>query len=137
MRGRVVAAALAAAWLLGGCYNRAQEVAQLARQHVTVTGRVVALECRHEGRWWYEFEAAGKRRRGAAHDAAACAGRRLGDAVTVYYNPAAPEVHRAVAPAVAYAAERGFHLPQWLLFVLGALALPFSALMALRRGSKG
>lgn len=136
MPGRAVIAALAAAVLLGGCYNRAQDVAELARRHVTVAGRVVALECRHDGRWWYEFEAAGKRRRGMAHDPAACAGRRMGEAVAVYYNPAAPDVHRAVAPAAAYEAEHGFYLPDWLLFGLGALALPLSALMALRRGNQ-
>ncbi|WP_446728954.1 DUF3592 domain-containing protein [Pseudoduganella sp. OTU4001] len=101
---------------------------------MTAAGRVVLLECNHDGRWWYEFEAGGKRRRGSARDAAGCARRKLGDAVTVYYNPAAPQVHRAVAPAQAYADEHGFHVPQWLWFVLGALALPLSALMALRRG---
>lgn len=129
-------ALLAAAALLGGCYNRAEDVAQLARQHATAVGRVAALECRHDGRWWYEFEAGGKRRRGPASDAAGCGRRKVGDAVTIYYNPAAPDVHRAVAPAQAYAAEHGFYMPQWLWFGLGALALPLSALMALRRGSR-
>lgn len=136
MRALCFAAALAAGALLGGCYNRAEDVAQLARRHVVASGRVALLECRHDGRWWYDFEAGGKRRRGMAHDPAGCPARRVGDAVTVYYNPAQPEVHRAQAPDQAYQAEHGWHVPEWLWFGLGALALPLSALMALRRGNK-
>lgn len=136
MRARVGAAGVAAVLLLAGCYQRAEEVAQLMRRHETAVGRVVALECSQDGRWWYEFEAAGKRWRGPASDRAGCARRKLGAAVTVYYDPAAPAVNRAIAPAQAYAAERGFHMPLWLWFGLGALALPLSALMALRRGSR-
>lgn len=132
---RCAAAAVSAtaACLLGGCYNRAGELAELARHHATAPGHVAVLECQNGGRWWYEFEVAGKRRRGPASDAAGCAQRRLGDAVTVYYNPAAPDVHRAVAPAQAYEDERGFHMPLWLWFGIGALALPLSAWMALKR----
>ena len=136
MRAASRTALLAAGLLLGGCYNRAEDVAQLARQHATATGRVALLECRLNGRWWYDFEVDGKRRRGMALDPAACQARRVGDAVTVYYNPARPEVHRAIAPAAAYEAEHGFYVPEWLWFGLGALALPLSALMALRRGSR-
>lgn len=134
MRGRAGAAGLAALLLASGCYDRADEAAQLVRRHATAVGRVVALECHQDGRWWYEFEAAGQRWRGPSSDRAGCARRKLGEAVTVYYSPAAPGVHRAMAPALAYEAERGFHMPIWLWFGLGALALPLSALMALRRG---
>lgn len=136
MRGAGLAAVLAAAWLLGGCYNRAQDVAQLARQHAVAAGRVAMLECRQNGRWWYEFTVDGKLRRGMSNDPAGCQARRVGDAVPVYYNPAHPALHRALAPAAAYEAEHGFYVPEWLWFGLGALALPLSALMALRRGSK-
>ena len=41
-----------------------------------------------------------------------------------------------MAPAAAYAAERGFHMPLWLWFGIGALALPVSAWIALRRGAR-
>ena len=126
----------AAAALLGGCYNRATELAELSRHHAAVAGRVVVLECHHDGQWWYEFELEGKRRRGPVRDPAGCGLRKLGDGVTVYYSPSAPDVHRAVAPAVAYRQEHGFHVPLWLWFGIGALALPLSAWMALKRGSK-
>ena len=129
-------AGAAAAALLGGCYNRATELAELSRHHATVDGRVVVLECHNDGQWWYEFELEGKRRRGPVREPAGCALRKLGDGVAVYYNPAAPEVHRAVAPAVAYQQERGLHVPLWLWFGIAALALPLSAWMALKRGSK-
>ena len=125
--------------LLGGCYNRAAEVAELARHHATAAGRIVALVCQHAGRWWFQFEWDGQHRRGWASDGAdgaACARRRLGDSVTVYVNPAVPAVHRAIDPGLAYEQERGFYLPQWLWFGLGALALPLSAWMALKRGSR-
>jgi len=128
-------AGAAAAALLGGCYNRAEELAELSRHPATAAGHVAALEC-HTGQWWYEFELEGKRRRGPVRDADRCGQRRLGDSVTVYYNPSAPDVHRAVAPAVAYEQEHGFHVPVWLWFGIGALALPLSAWMALKRGSK-
>ncbi|XLZ71868.1 DUF3592 domain-containing protein [Massilia sp. SR12] len=137
MRDGVLAAVLAAVMLLGGCYNRAQDVAQLVRQHAVAAGRVALLECRQNGRWWYDFTVEGKRRRGMSNDPAGCATRHVGDAVPVYYNPADPALHRAVLPAAAYAAEHGWYVPEWLWFGLGALALPLSALMALRRGSKG
>ena len=88
---KALLAAAAAATLLGGCYNRAAELAELSRHHATTAGRVAALDCANGGRWWYEFEAGGKRRRGVASDAAGCAQRRLGDTVTVYYNPRAPQ----------------------------------------------
>jgi hypothetical protein len=136
MGRRTGAALLAVAPLLAACYNGADEVAQLARQHAVASGRVVLLECHNGGRWWYEFEAGGTRRRGPAQEAAGCARRKLGDPVTVYYNPAAPAVHRARVPAQAYAAERGWYVPDWLWFCLAALALPLSALMALRRGAR-
>ncbi|WP_028103633.1 DUF3592 domain-containing protein [Pseudoduganella violaceinigra] len=127
------AAILAGALLLGGCYNRATELAELSRHHATAIGRVAALDCGNNGSWWYEFELQGKRRRGPAQDPAGCRQRKPGDRVTVYYSPADPEVHRAVAPAVAYEAEHGFHMPLWLWFGIGALALPLSAWMALQR----
>lgn len=136
MGRRTAAALLAVAPLLAACYDRAEEAAQLARQHAMASGRVLRLECGHGGRWWYEFAVGGVRRRGVAHDPAACAVRKVGDAVTVYYQPTAPAVHRAQAPAQAYAAERGFYVPVWLWFCLAALALPLSALMALRRGAR-
>jgi hypothetical protein len=120
---------------LAGCYNRAADLAELARHHATAAGRIVVLECA-QGRWWYEFDVQGKRRRGPVQDAAGCGARQLGEQVTVYYNPALPEVHRARAPAEAYAQERGFYLPVWLWFGLGALALPLSAWMALKRGAR-
>ena len=128
-------AGAAAAALLGGCYNRAIELAELSRHHATAAGHVAVLEC-HAGQWWYEFELEGKRRRGPVRDAVRCGQRKLGDGVTVYYNPSAPDVHRAVAPAMAYEQEHGFHVPVWLWFGIGALALPLSAWMALKRGSK-
>lgn len=131
---RALLAGAAAAALLAGCYNRATELAELARHHAAAAGHVVALDCGEQGSWWYEFELEGKRRRGAASDPAGCRQRRPGDRVTVYYNPAAPEVHRAIAPAKAYEEERGFSMPLWLWFGIGALALPLSAWMALRRG---
>jgi hypothetical protein len=127
---------LALAAPLGGCYNRAADLAELSRHHATATGRVVALECSNGGKWWYEFDLDGKRRRGPVHDPAGCARRKAGDSVTVYYNPAAPAVHRALPPPVAYQAERGFHMPLWLWFGIGALALPLSAWMALRRSAR-
>jgi hypothetical protein len=130
-----LAAVAAVPLALGGCYNRAADLAELARHHATATGRIVVLECAR-GRWWYEFEVQGQRRRGPVHEAPACDARRLGQQVTVYYNPALPQVHRAVAPAQAYAQERGFHMPEWLWFCLGALALPLSAWMALKRGAR-
>ena len=130
---RALLAAAAAATLLGGCYNRAGELAELARHHATAVGRVVALDCSNDGQWWYEFELEGKRRRGPAHDTAGCKQHKPGDSVTVYYNPASPEVHRATAPARAYEEERGFHVPVWLWFGIAALALPLSAWMALKR----
>jgi len=132
---RALLAAVVAAALLGGCYERATELAELSRHHAAAPGRVVALECGNDGRWWYEFELDGKRRRGSAHDADGCRQRRPGDSVTIYYNPAAPDVHRAIAPAAAYEEERGFHMPIWLWFGIAALALPMSAWLALRRGS--
>ncbi len=130
---RALLAAAAAAALLGGCYDRASEVAELARHHATAVGRVVALDCGNNGQWWYEFELDGKRRRGPAHEPAACRQHKPGDSVTVYYNPAAPDVHRAIAPALAYEDEHGFHVPVWLWFGIAALALPLSAWMALKR----
>ena len=133
---KALLAGTAASLLLGGCYHRASDVAGLVRHHAATPGRVAVLECRHGGRWWYEFELDGKRRRGVASDEEGCARRRPGDPVTVYYNPSAPDVHRAVAPALAYEAERGFQMPLWLWFCLGALALPLSAWMALKRGSR-
>ncbi|MGW8391945.1 hypothetical protein [Pseudoduganella sp. HUAS MS19] len=133
---RVLLAGAAAAALLGGCYNRAGDLAELSRHHAAVAGRVVVLDCHNAGQWWYEFELAGKRRRGPVHEPAGCGRRQLGDSVTVYYNPAAPQVHRAVDPVTAYEQERGFHVPTWLWFGIGALALPLSAWMALRRGSR-
>lgn len=129
------AGAALAALLLGGCYNRAADVAELARRHAVAAGRVVILDCANQGRWWYEFGLNGKRRRGMASDPSGCVRRQLGDAVTVYYNPAQPDVHRAIAPAKAYEAEHGFYLPLWLWFAIGALALPLSAWMALKRGA--
>ncbi|WP_426342703.1 hypothetical protein ACN9MZ_14030 [Pseudoduganella sp. S-14] len=133
---RALLAGAAGAVLLGGCYNRATELSELSHHHATVAGRVAALECHNDGRWWYEFELEGKRRRGPVHEPDGCRQRKLGDNITVYYNPAAPDVHRAVAPATAYRQEHGFHVPVWLWFGLGALALPLSAWMALKRGSK-
>jgi hypothetical protein len=133
---RALLLAAAGAALLGGCYNRATELAELTRQHATAPGHVVVLECHNAGQWWYEFELEGKRRRGPVHEPSGCAQRKLGAGVTVYYNPAAPDVHRAVAPAKAYEQEHGFYMPLWLWFGLGALALPLSAWMALKRGSK-
>jgi hypothetical protein len=130
---KALLAGAAAAVLLGGCYNRASELAELSRQNATAMGRVVALECANDGRWWYEFDLEGKRRRGLAYDPAGCHQHRPGDQVTVYYNPAAPEVHRAVAPELAYEDEHGFHVPTWLWFCMAALALPLSAWVALRR----
>ena len=127
-------ATLAAA--LGGCYNRATELEALVHSHATATGQIVVLDCRHDGRWWYAFEAGGRQRRGSADDAAGCAQRKLGDSVTVYYNPAQPAVHRVIPPAQAYEAERGFHVPLWLWFASAALALPLSAWMALKRGAR-
>jgi len=132
---RALLAGAAAAALLGGCYNRATELAELSRHHAAATGHVAVLEC-HNGQWWYEFELEGKRRRGPVREAASCGRRKLGEAVTVYYNPAAPDVHRAVAPAVAYEQEHGFYVPMWLWFGIGALALPLSAWMALKRSGK-
>jgi hypothetical protein len=132
---RALLAGAAAAALLGGCYNRASELAELSRHHATVAAHVVVLEC-HKGQWWYEFELQGKRRRGPVQEPASCGQRKLGDSVTVYYNPAAPDVHRAVAPAVAYEQEHGFYVPMWLWFGIGALALPLSAWMALKRSGK-
>jgi hypothetical protein len=131
---RALLAASACAALLGGCYHRAGEVAELARHHAMAAGHVVALDCGNDGQWWYAFELEGKRRRGPAHDPSGCRQRKLGDSVTVYYNPAQPEVHRAVAPGQAYEDEHGFHMPTWLWFGIAALALPLSAWMALRRG---
>ncbi|KQZ44106.1 DUF3592 domain-containing protein [Duganella sp. Root1480D1] len=133
---RALLAGAAAAALLGGCYDRATELAELSRHHATVAGHVVVLDCANDGQWWYEFELEGKQRRGAAHEPAGCRQRKPGDRVTVYYNPSAPDVHRAVAPAMAYQQEHGFHMPIWLWFGIGALALPLSAWMALKRGSK-
>lgn len=133
---RTLLAWAAVAALLGGCYNRAAELVELERHHATTTGHLVVLECHNNGQWWYEFELEGKRRRGAVQDAAGCARRKLGESITVYYNPAAPDVHRAIAPATAYQQEHGFHVPMWLWFGIGALALPLSAWMALKRGSK-
>ena len=133
---RALLAGAAAAALLGGCYNRAIELAELSRHHATVAGQVAFLECHNDGRWWYQFELEGKRRRGMVQGPAGCARRKLGEPVTVYYNPSAPEVHRAVAPAIAYQQEHGFYVPLWLWFGIGALALPLSAWMALKRGSK-
>ncbi|KQV59824.1 MULTISPECIES: DUF3592 domain-containing protein [unclassified Duganella] len=133
---RALLAAAAAAALLGGCYNRATELAELSRHHATAAGHVAVLECHNDGQWWYEFELEGKRRRGPVREPAGCAQRKLGDSVTVYYNPSAPEVHRAVAPAAAYQQEHGFHVPLWLWFGIGALALPLSAWVALKRSSK-
>lgn len=130
---RALLAATAAAALLCGCYNSAAELAELSRHHATTTGRVVALACSDDGQWWYEFELKGRRRRGAAHDPAGCRQHRPGDSVTVYYNPAAPQVHRAIAPEKAYEDERGFLIPVWLWFGIAALALPLSAWMALKR----
>jgi hypothetical protein len=130
---RALLAGAAAAALLGGCYNRASELAELSRHHATVAAHVVVLEC-HKGQWWYEFELQGKRRRGPVQEPASCGQRKLGDSVTVYYNPA--DVHRAVAPAVAYEQEHGFYVPMWLWFGIGALALPLSAWMALKRSGK-
>ena len=129
---RALLAGAAAAVLLGGCYNRATELAELSRHHATAPGHVVVLEC-HHGTWWYEFELQGKRRRGAVQEPDGCRQHKLGDTVTVYYNPAVPEVHRAVAPATAYQQERGLFVPLWLWFGIGALALPLSAWMALKR----
>jgi len=126
-------AAAAAAALLGGCYNRATELAELTRHNATAVGHVVALDCSNDGQWWYEFELEGKRRRGPAHDMAGCRRHKHGDSVTVYYNPAAPDVHRALAPSKAYEDERGFHMPLWLWFCIGAMALPLSAWVALKR----
>lgn len=134
MRALLAGAAVSA--LLGGCYNRATELAELSHHHATAAGHVVILECHNAGQWWYEFELDGKRRRGQALEPGGCGQRKLGDAVTVYYNPAAPDVHRAVAPATAYENEHGFYVPMWLWFGIGALALPLSAWMALKRGSK-
>jgi len=133
---RALLAGAAAAALLGGCYNRATELAELTRHHSRVAGHVVVLDCQNNGQWWYEFELDGKRRRGSVQDPGGCRQRKLGDSVTVYYNPSAPEVHRAIAPAMAYHLEHGFYVPMWLWFGIGALALPLSAWMALRRGSK-
>lgn len=130
---RALLAGAAAAALLGGCYNRAADLAELTRHHATAAGHVVVLECHNHDRWWYEFELQGKRRRGAVQEPGGCRRHQLGDTVTVYYNPAAPEVHRAVAPATAYQQERGFFVPLWLWFGMGALALPLSAWMALKR----
>lgn len=132
---RALLAGAAAAVLLGGCYNRAIELAELSQHHATAAGRVVALDCQNDGRWWYAFALQGKERRGQAHDPAGCRQRKPGDSVTVYYNPAAPEVHRAIAPELAYQDEHGFYMPTWLWFCIAALALPLSAWMALRRGS--
>ena len=134
MRALLVGAAAAA--LLGGCYNRATELAELSRHHATVAGQVAVLDCHNDGQWWYQFELQGKRRRGVVHEPAGCARRKLGEPLTVYYNPSAPEVHRAVAPAIAYQQEHGFYVPLWLWFGIGVLALPLSAWMALKRGSK-
>lgn len=127
----------AVAALLAGCYNRATELEELVRHHVATTGQIVVLDCSHDGRWWYDFEAGGKHRRGSSSDPAGCRQRKLGEPVTVYVNPAAPDVHRAVAPAQAYADEHGFYIPLWLWFGIGALALPLSAWMALKRGTRG
>lgn len=131
---KALLAGAAAAALLGGCYQRATELAELSRHHATAVGRVVALECSNNGQWWYEFELEGRRRRGPARDRAGCRLRKAGDRVTVYYNPQAPEVHRAITPDQAYEDERGFHVPTWLWFCIAALALPLSAWMALKRG---
>ena len=134
---RALLAGAAAAALLGGCYNRATELAELARHHARAAGQIVMLECDRNGRWWYEFELEGKRRRGPVHESDGCARRKLGDSITVYYNPSAPQVHRAIAPAAAYRQEHGFYVPLWLWFGIGALALPLSAWMALKRSGKG
>jgi len=95
---------------------------------------VVALDCSNDGHWWYEFDLEGKHRRGPVHDPDGCRQHKAGDSVTVYYNPQAPEVHRAVAPDQAYEDEHGFHMPTWLWFCIAMLALPLSAWMALKRG---
>ena len=106
---------------LTGCYNEAADFRHLAAAPAQAEGKVVYVDCNSHGLVVYAFSLGGREYRGRAKGWD-CASTKLGDRVTVFYDPTHPVTNTSRQPSDAYEAARGWYVPDWV-FPLVALPL--------------
>lgn len=113
------ALAVAASLLLAGCYNDAHDYRALIDSNATAAGQVVYVDCHSHGLVVVSFEAQGHEYRlKAPLGTLDCHSAHRGDPVTVYYDPAHPQVNTMLWPADAYERARGWYVPE-TFFIVG------------------
>ncbi|MCK9684579.1 DUF3592 domain-containing protein [Scleromatobacter humisilvae] len=109
---RVASLVVGASLLLTGCYNDAHEYRRLVESNATVAGSVADVDCGSHGLVIYSFVANGVEHRAKAPASLIrCDSARKGDPVTVFYDPAHPEVNTLLTPQQAYEQRRGWYMP--------------------------
>ena len=116
---RVASLVVGASLLLTGCYNDAHEYRRLVESNASIAGTVAYVDCSSHGLVIYSFVAnGGEHRARAPSGMIRCDSARKGDPVTVFYDPAHPEVNTLLAPQQAYEQARGWYVPD-LVFIVG------------------
>ena len=116
---RVASLVVGASLPLTGCYNDAHEYRHLVESNATVAGVVAYVDCHSHGLVIYSFVAnGGEHRARAPSGMIRCDSARKGDPVTVFYDPAHPEVNTLLTPQQAYEQARGWYVPD-LVFIIG------------------
>ncbi len=116
---RVASLVVGASLLLTGCYNDAHEYRRLVESNASIAGTVAYVDCSSHGLVIYSFIAKdGEHRAKAPPGMLSCTTARRGDPVTVFYDPARPQVNTLLPPQKAYDRARGWFVPE-PVFVVG------------------
>ena len=127
--GLILTTAIGLLLTLTGCYNEAADFKRLAAAPAQAEGRVVYIDCKSHGLVVYAFDVGGQEHRGKAAGLS-CESTKLGDKITIFYDPTHPSTNSSRQLSDAYEAARGWYVPDWvfplivlpLLVILGIIA---------------
>ena len=114
LTGLISTTAIGLLLTLTGCYNDAADFKRLAAAPAESEGRVVYVDCNSHGLVVYAFDVGGQEYRGKAAGLN-CGRTKLGDQITIFYDPTHPVTNTSRQPSDAYEAARGWYVPDWVL----------------------